>query len=135
MSSIAEISLGDRIELATVALELLALRLDDRRRRVGDEALVREHRLRARDLFPQALDLRGRVAVRLRALGLHDRVEDPPLLALERGEDAAAPEPLGRLLHPLERVGLRLVAGLGPRRDDQARLPSRQVRPDLLCDV
>ena len=46
-------SAAERIELAPVARELLALALDDLGRRVRDEALVREHPLRAGDLLAE----------------------------------------------------------------------------------
>ena len=108
------VSPADGIELAPVALELLALRLDDLGGAFCDEALVREHPLGARDLLAQPLALGVDVAVRLRALGLHDRVEDPLLVALERDEHAAAAEDRRRLLHALER------AGLAPRRRPRA---------------
>src|SRR4051812_4973865 len=51
-------AVAERLELAAVALELLALRLDDLRRRVLHEPLVPEHLLRAGDLLPQAVSLR-----------------------------------------------------------------------------
>src|SRR5689334_19446553 len=88
-------SVADGIELAPVALELLALRVDDRRRRVRHEAIVREHRLGALDLLAQARTLGLHVAVRLHALRLEDRVEDATLVvALEQRHDTRAPEHL-----------------------------------------
>src|SRR4051812_26362949 len=122
---------ADGIELAPVALELLALGVDDRGRRVRDEALVRELFLRTLDLLAQPFALGVGIAVRLRALRLDDRVEDTALVALERRNDAGAAEPLRVLLPPSERARLRLVARLRPRRDDQPRLADRQERPDL----
>ena len=56
-------STADCIELAPVALELVALFGDDIGRGVRDEALVREHLLGARDLAAQPLALRVDVAV------------------------------------------------------------------------
>src|SRR4051794_22615379 len=98
-------------EVALEAGELVALRLDDLGGRVRDEALVREHLLGAFDLLPEPRDLRVGVAVRLRALRLHDRGEDPLLLlALERDQDAGAPERHGRVLHRVERTGIRREA-------------------------
>src|SRR5206468_27991 len=101
-------SAADGIELAPVALELLALGSDDLGRRIRDEALVAEHLLAALDLLAQPRDLRLGVAVRLRALRLHDRGEDALLVALERRHDARAAEHLRELLHALERVGALL---------------------------
>ena len=51
--------------------------------------------------------------------------------------DAAAPEPLGRLLHADERVRVGRVrrVRLRPRRDDQPRRARGQMRPDLLGHV
>ena len=102
-----------------------------------DEPLVREHILGARDLLAQALALGLRVAVLAlrRAVRLHDRVEDPLLLAVELRHDAGAAEHLRVLLHRAERPRLRVVARLRPRRDDQPRRPVGQVRPDLLGHV
>src|SRR3954447_10926011 len=51
-------STADGIELALVALELLALFGHDIGRRVGGEALVREHRLAACDLAAKPFALR-----------------------------------------------------------------------------
>src|SRR5690349_19644165 len=75
---------ADGIELAPVALELLAFLRDDVGRRVGDEALVREHLLAARHLAAEPLALRLDVAVLAlrRPVGLDDRVEDPLLVAV-----------------------------------------------------
>src|SRR5215211_1615196 len=50
-------SVGDGIELAAVARELLPLGLHDVGRRLGDEALVREHPFRPRDLGAEPLAL------------------------------------------------------------------------------
>src|SRR3954471_4440688 len=125
---------ADCVELTPVALELLALGLDDVRGRPGGERLVCEHALGALDLAFEPRDLRIRVpAVLLCALRLHDRVEDPLLVAFERGEHAAAAEALGRLLHADERIDVVAVGPLRlePLRDDQSRLAVRQVRPDL----
>src|SRR6185437_15996689 len=83
---------GNRIELAPVACELLALRVDDLGRRVLHEPLVGEHLLGPRDLAVQPLALRVDVAVRALARRLHHDLEDPLLVALERDDHAAAPE-------------------------------------------
>src|SRR5262245_55083660 len=83
---------GESVELTTVALELLALCLDDVRRRVLDEELVRQHPLGTGDLLLQPLDLRGRVPIPAAASGLHDSFEDPRFLAVECRADAAATE-------------------------------------------
>src|SRR6476646_2142399 len=73
-----------RIEVALEAGELLALGLDQLGRGLRDEALVRELALGACDLLAQPRALGVDVAVRLHALRLDDRIEDPLLLALER---------------------------------------------------
>src|SRR6185503_13569099 len=126
-------SSGEGIELATVALELLALGLDHLAGRVRDEALVGQHPLRAGDLAPQPRGLGLHVhAVRLGALRLDHGVEDALLLLVELRPHAGPPEDLGGGLDRLERLARRLRAErLRPRRDDQARLTVRQVRPDL----
>src|SRR5581483_2136727 len=67
-------SAADGLELAAVALELVAL--------------VRHHRRRAGDLLPQARALGLDVAVRLDPLRLDNRGEDPSRVALERGRNA-----------------------------------------------
>src|SRR4051794_23261858 len=85
-------SRADGIELPPVARELLALGLDDVRRRVPDEPLVREHVFGAGDLLLQPLDLGRRIAVARPLCGPHDRVEDPPFLAPELREHTAAPK-------------------------------------------
>src|SRR5436309_13432002 len=72
---------GERVELTAVPLELLALAVDDVRRRALHEPLVGEHPFGPRDLVLQALDLRGDVPVRLLPDGLDDGFEDPRLLA------------------------------------------------------
>src|SRR2546423_9083278 len=77
------------IELPPVALELLPLGRDDVLGCVRDEPLVAELLLGAGDLLPEALPLLFHIAVRLLALGLDDRVEDPLLVALQRGQHAA----------------------------------------------
>ena len=91
----------------------------------------------------RAISLRSRsrsaldVAVRLHALRLDDRVEDPPLLVVELREHTGPPEGLGRILDRLEPrpcLGEAPVE-LGPAGDDQARLARRQIAPDLLRDV
>src|SRR5882672_192134 len=51
-------SVAEGIELAPVALELLALSGYDLRRRIRDEPLVREHLLGSIDLLQQPLALR-----------------------------------------------------------------------------
>ena len=108
---------AEGIELATVALELLALGLDHLAGRVGDEALVAPaspRRGRSRRAAGRlGLDV---AAVGLGAVGPDDRVEDPLLLALELRPDARAPEDLGRRLDRLE-----LGAGVRPRRAAPAR--------------
>src|SRR6266849_6223817 len=99
-------STADCNELPTVARELLALGLDDLGRSILEEAIVREHPFGARDLFLQTFDLCGRVAV-VRPFGrFHDRVEDPPLLALELRQQTAAPEDDRGFLHHAESARL-----------------------------
>src|SRR6185437_14256281 len=83
---------GNRIQLASVARELLPLRVDDLGRCVLDEALVGEHLLGPGDLAAEPLALGLDVAVRLLTLRLDDDVEDPLLVALERDEHTAPPE-------------------------------------------
>src|SRR5581483_143371 len=122
---------ADGVELTAVPRELLPLGLDDLRRRVRDEAVVRQHPLGAGDLLAKPLALGLDVAVRPLALRLDDDVEDPFLVPLERDEHAASPEDRRRLLDALQRARGRLVACLRPRRYDQPRAPHRQVRPDL----
>src|SRR5262249_49323375 len=117
--SVAERLLGDGIELASIARELLPLRLDDLWRRLRHEAVVREHLFGPGDLGKESLPLSLDVSVRLLALGLHDDVEDPLLVSLERNEDAAPAEGGRRGLQPLEHAGVGLVAGVGPGSDDQ----------------
>src|SRR5919204_5868418 len=95
-SSDATQSVADCVELTPVALELLALGVDDVRRCARGEALVRQHPLGAGDLALEPLDLGVEVAVALHALRPHDRGEDPLVVALERRDDTAAAEPLGR---------------------------------------
>ena len=80
------------VELAPVALELRALGLDDLGRRVGDEALVREHPLGAGDLLAQPLALGLDVAARLRRSGSTTASKIRCSSPLERDEHAAAPE-------------------------------------------
>src|SRR5215467_4196467 len=94
LSSQTRLSAFEGLELTAVPLELGPLGVDDIGRRLLDEALVREHRLRARDLLPQplALGVDGVVVACGAALRLHDRVEDALLVALERDERPAAPE-------------------------------------------
>src|SRR5579872_2875728 len=129
-------SVADCVELTAVARELLALGSDDLDGRVAHEALVREHLLGTLDLCAQARALGVDVPVRLLALGLDDRVEDPAALVVElRRQDAAPTEDGRELLHLVERARVRRVAGRRPRRDDEPRLAARQVRPDLLRDV
>ena len=85
-----EDSAADGIELALVALELLAFLRDDLGRRVGGEALVGEHLLGTCDLDAEALPLRLDVAVLAlrRPVGLHDGIEDPLLLTLDLRHDS-----------------------------------------------
>src|SRR5919108_5914320 len=130
-------SAAERIELAAVAGELLALALDNVGRRVRDEAVVSKHPLRTGDLRAQALPLRFHIAVGLRPLRADNRVEDPLLLVVEGNAHAASPEHLGRVLDCLDsrlHLGFRSVE-LGPRSDDEATLARREVRPDLLGHV
>src|SRR5919109_80912 len=84
--------LGERVQLARVPRELLPLRLDDVRRRVRDEALVREHRFRPSNLALEPLDLGGRVSVRAGTVGSNNSFEDAQLVSLQRNLDAAAPK-------------------------------------------
>src|SRR3954451_25100533 len=82
---------ADCVELTPVALELLALGLDDVRRRASRERLVREHALGTLDLTFEPCNFRIHVpAVLLRTLRLHDGFEDPLLVAGERCHHAAA---------------------------------------------
>src|SRR3954452_16071272 len=112
-------SVADSVRLAPVPLELLALGLHHGCGRTRDEALVRKHPLRPRDLLLEPRDLRSCIAVGLHPLGLDDRGEDPCIVALQARQHAAAPEALGRLLNPYERagVGLERLIGSRPRRD------------------
>src|SRR5215218_9119730 len=89
---------GESFELTPVAGELLSFRIHDLGRRPLDEPVVGQHALGARDLLAQALDLGSGIAVALRAGLTDDGREDPLLVGLERGRDAAAPDHLGRLL-------------------------------------
>ena len=129
----------ERGELGAVALELLALGGHDVRRRVRDEALVREHALRPRDLLAQPLDLGVAVAVDPRALGADDGREDPALVVrAELDLHAAAAEDLRGLLDAVESARIRrrsVSSASGHGRDDQARRAIRELRPDLLGDV
>src|SRR6266576_6550753 len=100
---------ADCIELATVPLELFALGVHDLGGCVPDEPLVAEHRFRAPDLLAQALAFGVDVAVGLGALGLHHRVEDAALVAVELRNHAGATEHRCRFLHAGERVGLGLI--------------------------
>src|SRR4051794_5613482 len=101
---------ADCVELTPVALELLALGLDDVRRRPRGERLVREHALSPLDLALEPRDLLIEVAaVLLRALRLGDRVEDALLVSLERRGHTAAAEALCRLLYAHERIGVGRV--------------------------
>src|SRR4029078_3732454 len=108
--------------LALVALELLAFLGDDLGRRIGGEALIREHLLAPGDLATEPRTLRLDVAVLALwgAVGLHDRVEDPLLVAVELRNHARATEDLRVLLDPLERARLGSVAPLRPRRAYQS---------------
>src|SRR5262249_38104916 len=136
-SQATPLSAVECLELTAVALELRALALDDLSRRLLDEALVREHAFRPFDLLPQpfALGLDGAVGARTTALRLHDRVEDPLLVPLERDEPApAAGRPPGGL-DAVHRLGRRRVtlAHLGPGPEDQSGVV--ELGPDLLGDV
>ena len=73
------------LELAPIALKLLALRFDDLGWCVRDETLVRQHSLRAADLLAQPLLLRldGCTVGRGAPLRLDDGVEDPLTVDLE----------------------------------------------------
>ena len=80
-----------------------------------DEALVREHSLRARDLpRSRSISASRLPSTRLRS-GLMHRGEDPPLvLGAELDLDAAPPEDLRRLLHPISAPASAANAGPGP---------------------
>src|SRR5947208_16863651 len=89
--SAASQSVADCVELTPVSLELLALGVDDVRRRARGEALVGEHALGARDLLLESCDLRIEVAaVVLRGLGQDDGGEGPLLVDLTRRGDHAS---------------------------------------------
>src|SRR5216683_8135719 len=99
----AGLATAERIELALVPGQLLALGLDDLGRRLRREPLVSQQPLGTRDLFPQPLALRLDVAVRPRPVGrAHHRLEDAPLVARELDHSAAAPEDLCRLTGAFE---------------------------------
>src|SRR5262249_32804298 len=83
---------GESVELTTVPLQLFTLSLDDGRRRILHEALVRQHPLGARDLLLQPLDLGRRVPVPAAASGLDDGFEDALTVCVECHADAAATE-------------------------------------------
>src|SRR5215468_9191591 len=87
-SQATPLSAVERLELTAVALELRPLAFDHLGRGLLDEAIVREHRLRACDLFQEALALGLDRAVGARPLPLRldDRLEDPLLVPLERDE-------------------------------------------------
>src|SRR6202795_1745125 len=85
-------SSADGIELPPVARELLALGLDDLGRRASDEPVVGQHSFGAPDLFVQALDLGCGVPVARSLRWFHDRLEDPPFLALELWDHTTTPE-------------------------------------------
>ena len=92
-------------------------------RRAGDEALVREHCLGARDLLLQPRDLGAGVARRLLPLRPDDGREHAALVVgVERDLHAAAPEHHRRLLHAVERVRVGAIAVVRrrARRHDQA---------------
>ena len=124
-------------ELAAVALELLALRSTTSAGAFWTKrSLASIFSARAISCRSRARSASASAAARCGArVGLHDGLEDPRLVALERRHDAGAAEHLRRLLHAAERAGLRLVTGLGPRRDDQQRAARGEVRPDLLGHV
>src|SRR5206468_11651073 len=112
-------SRADGIELPPVARELLALGLDHVGWRVLHEVVVREHSLGARDLFLEPRDLGSGVAVARSRGWFDDRVEDPPFLPLELGQDAAATEDHRGFLDCPERARVGVVARNRPRRADQ----------------
>src|SRR5256885_17095516 len=94
------------MEPAAVALQLLPLGLDDAPWRALDEALVGQHAPGPGDLAAEPLELGLEVAaVGLRALGLDDRLEDPPLLLAEVDERAAAAEDPRGVLDAVEQIG------------------------------
>src|SRR5262249_53181629 len=83
-------------KLAPVAVELLALRLDDLRRRAIDETRVGEHPLCARDLLAEPLAFGLDVAVCLGPIGSHHGREDTRVVRrVELDLHPAAPEDLG----------------------------------------
>src|SRR5438270_10588016 len=90
---------ADRIQLTTVALELLALGFDDLGGSLRGEALVGEHALGSGDLRAEPLPLGFDVAVRLDPLGLDDGFEDPQVVAVELCAHAAAAKDRGSLLN------------------------------------
>src|SRR5205823_5731281 len=139
-------STAEGIELPPVARELLAFGLHDVGGRALDEAVVREHPLRPRDLLLQALDLGRRVAVACRLRRPYDRLGIPVTEVVERevvegvdgvGEVEAAERGLdlcpGRIdtredpaLNRLLRT--RLGPGTGRVRKDQTRHVPELVR-------
>src|SRR3954471_14962250 len=120
-----------RVEPAAQALELVALGVHQMRRRLGDEALVAELGLRARDLRLQALPLGGRLA----RLGLAvDEVARADLDAAAGHRDGG-----GRLTLRLEveprharHERRRAVEAVDPRRQTPAGLDARLVAPRAL---
>src|SRR5437868_12025456 len=105
-----------RVELGTVLLELLTLRLHDVRSCVRDELLVREHPLGAFDLLRDARALGFHVALPVRGRP-HDGLEDAKRVAADLyAHAAAAIDARGRL-----RRSERLEIHVEPR----VRLPPR----------
>ena len=115
-----------------------ASRAPPRRRlgRVRDEPLVREHPLGPGDLLPSR-PRSASTSPPSPPLRPDDRGEDALLLvSCDLDPDAAPPEDLRGLLHPVERRGRRRASRPGPAsRRRSARLARGQVRPDLLGHV
>ncbi len=130
------------VELTAVPLELRALRLDDVRRRASRRS-ARSTSIRS----ARSISLRRRCALGLRRCrsssarsGLHDRVEDPLLVAraASRQRAAAAEHARPPSARVLERVSSRprtrpYASGHGAT--IEPRLARGQVRPDLLGHV
>src|SRR6266511_5448160 len=129
-------SVPESFKLCPVAREFLLFRLHDVRRRVLPEALVGEHPLTALDLLAQTRPLGLEVALAV-LFRTDDGHEDPVGVAHQADADAASPVDARGELRFVERAQIADVVGPRPRpgSDDQPRLPSGQVRPDLLGDV
>ena len=133
-------SVADRVKLAPVALELLALGLDDVRRRRARRTVSFASIASARAIScsSRATSSSRSAPLPLRALGPHDGLEDAHLVAFERRRarrcaGIAPPPPARARARPPSPAYARV--GLRPRRDDQPRRARGQVRPDLLGDV